>query len=280
MKPAISFSLIICLVLLFFSCTVGPQVRDGTVITTNPDANGNKITLRFTRGSEFSNVKRFLFIKAIITPQIAVWVEDTLGNYLKTIYVTRKFAKQEWGIARHSPDSCFRTSSLPYWLNKYTAAGNAAPTKNKPLPDAVTAATPPGSFDIVSTLASLPLAFFIKVEINKSFDANKVFNEKREESKINGQPAVVYAGRVNGYSFVNPVIRMEMIGRSGEKGTDPRLYPDTVGLTTATRIFDCINILLNPADFQASDSLIRTGATQTWTWDMAYRKKPDTSAKK
>jgi len=176
---------------LLFACTLGPQVRDGGIITTNANVQGNRITVRFTRGSYFANVKRFLFAKFTITPQIAVWTEDTQGHYLQTLYVTRKFAKQDWGIMPHTKDSCFRTSSLPYWLNKYIHAGNAAPTTNKPLPDAVTAATPTGSFDINTTVNSTAPPIIIKVEVNSSFDYNEAFGAKRIASHINGQPALV-----------------------------------------------------------------------------------------
>jgi hypothetical protein len=270
-----------CILLFVFSCTVGPDLKDGTVIKTNEDIQGRKISIRFTRGPEFSTVKRFGFVKAIITPQIAVWIEDTLGRLLQTIYVTHKFAKQDWGMAKHGADTCFRTSSLPHWLNKYVQAGNFAPTKNKPLPDGITAATPPGSFDIQTTVGDLPLLFVVKAEINSSFDYNAHFNSKRDSSKINGQPAVVFSARVNGYTYVNPVAKMSVKGRSGETGADPALYNDTANLTTAQRIFDCVNVLLNPAEFQIADSLIRTGATKTWTWDLGYRKKKtDSTAKK
>jgi hypothetical protein len=243
------------------TCTMGPKVRDGGIITTNANAQGNKITVRFTRGSNFANAKQFLFGKFTITPQIAVWAEDTQGRYLQTLYVTRKFAKQDWGIMLHNKDSCFRTSSLPYWLNKYVHAGNAAPTTNKPLPDAVTAATPTGSFDINTMLNTPALPVVICVEINSSFDYNSAFGPKRKASSINGQPAVVYKARAGENLRLYPVVSMKLAGHSGETGADSLLYKDVSGLTTAQNIFSCINVLMHVSVSPAGDSIDRTGAT-------------------
>ena len=38
----------------------------------------------------------FLGINKKNPPQIAVWLEDTQGNYLSTVYVTHKIATQSW----------------------------------------------------------------------------------------------------------------------------------------------------------------------------------------
>lgn len=38
----------------------------------------------------------FLGINKKNPPQIAIWLEDTQGNYLSTVYVTHKIATQSW----------------------------------------------------------------------------------------------------------------------------------------------------------------------------------------
>ena len=259
--PFYASAAVVCLFCLLVTCALGPQIKDGTILTTNTNLQGNKLTLRFTRGPDFGQVKQIGFFKLLLMPQIAVWVEDTLGNHLQTLYVTHKFAKQEWGPTQHNKDNCFRTSSLPYWLNKYVRAGNMAPTTTHPLPDAITAATPQGCFDLNTTLVTA-FPVIVKVEINSSFDYNKVFNARRRASKINGQPAIVYEGRINGYSPQDPVVAMKMAGHSGETGEDSLLYQDMSGLTTATGIFSCINLLLSPPASAQNDLMIRTGATK------------------
>jgi hypothetical protein len=250
-----------CLACLFAACGKLPQIKDGAILTTNANLQGNKLTLRFTRGPDFGQVKQIGFFKLLLMPQIAVWVEDTLGNHLQTLYVTRKFAKQDWGPVPHNNNSCFRTSSLPFWLNKYDRAGNTAPTTSHPLPDAITSATPQGCFDLNTVLVTA-FPVIVRVEINSSFDYNKVFNSRRKSSKINGQPALVYEGRLNGYSPLYPVVAMKVAGHSGETGEDSLLYKEVSGLTTATGIFSCINILQWPPASDPNDSTIRTGATK------------------
>jgi hypothetical protein len=222
-------------------------VQDGAVLTTNANVRGCKITVRFTRGTYFAHVKQIGFVKLIITPQIAVWAEDTQGRYLQTLYVTHKFAKQDWGVVPHNKDSCFRTSSLPYWLNKYLHAGNKAPTTSSPLPDAVTAATPAGCFDLNTTLAPASLPVIVKAEVNSSFDYNEAFGAKRQASHINGQPALVYIARIGQDPRLNPSVSMHVAGHSGETGADSLLHKDISGITTAMNIFSCINVLVVPS---------------------------------
>lgn len=55
----------------------------------------------------------FLGIKKKNAPQIAIWTEDTLGNYLSTIYVTRKTATQSWQAAGKNR----RKEALPVWCH-------------------------------------------------------------------------------------------------------------------------------------------------------------------
>jgi hypothetical protein len=260
-RPFYALLAVVCLICLLVTCSQGPQIKDGAILTTNANLQGNRLTIRFTRGSDFGHVKQIGFLKLVLTPQIAVWAEDTQGHYLQTLYVTRKFAKQDWGIMPHSKDSCFRTSSLPYWLNKYVHAGNAAPTTNKPLPDAVTAATPTGSFDINTTLNPTAPPVMICAEINTSFDYNGTFGPHRKASQINGQPAVVYKARVGENPRLYPAVSMKLAGHSGETGADSLLYKDVSGLTTAQNIFSCINVLVTIPASPLGDSIDRTGAT-------------------
>lgn len=232
---------------LLVACSLGPQVHDGNTIVTNASLRGNKVTVTFTRGSDFANTTRFLFADVILFPQIAVWAQDTQGRYLQTLYVTHKFAKQQWGMPGRNKDSCFRRIALPYWLNKYAHAGNQAPTENKPMPDAITSATPKGSFDLNSTLNPTASPVVICAEIDRSFDYNQAYGDNRQASKINGQPAVVYMARMAGNVF-GPR-EMTLAGHSGETGTDSLLYPDTKDITTAKNIFSSITVQITaPGD--------------------------------
>ena len=241
-KPGLILSI---LLLVMSSCTIGPTIRDGKTIITNADKSGAAVSLQFNRGANFTTAKKFGMFQFKITPQIAVWAEDTLGNYLQTIYVTHCFATQQWRMIKTAPDTCYRTTSLPYWMNAYMRAGHMAPTKNNPLPDAVTAATPTGSFTIKTKLDSTIHVCVIKAEFNKSFDPNASFGSQGSMTiRINGQPAVDYAARIDVTDKTQRNVPMHLIGRSGESGSDPALYTDTDLLTTAKSIFSGITITI------------------------------------
>ena len=47
-------------------------------------------------------------------PQFAVWIEDTAGNYLATVFVTHTIATQSW-IGSHGNR---RKESLPHWCHR------------------------------------------------------------------------------------------------------------------------------------------------------------------
>lgn len=61
--------------------------------------------------------------------QFAVWVEDSGGNHVKTLYATRFTAEGGW--------SSKRENSIPAWVKSFRPA-----EKNKEQIDAVTSATP------------------------------------------------------------------------------------------------------------------------------------------
>jgi hypothetical protein len=230
MKRFISGSL-----LLFVTCTMGSDIKDGMVFGSFEANNGRKIAVKFERGSNYLQKKRFGVANVNIPPQIAVWMEDTLGKYLGTAYVTKFFGKQEGKYIKSHPDSCFRTMCMPYWLNRFIAAGNAAPTAGKPLPDAVTGATPAGSFTVNITVPDSITAFNLLAEWNRSFDSNKTYT--KEQSSFNGQPSVVFSAHIDFSDTARTTDTLKLIGRGGETGSDGKLYSDTDKLTTALSVF-------------------------------------------
>lgn len=55
------------------------------------------IRVRIEAGKEWlHDFPVFLGISKKNPPQIAIWLEDTAGNYLSTIYVSHKIATQSW----------------------------------------------------------------------------------------------------------------------------------------------------------------------------------------
>jgi len=230
--------LILGSLLLTASCTVGPDVKDGMSFGSLEGKAGKKISLSFERGPEFISVKNMGFMKVKITPQIAVWMEDTNGSYLGTVYVTAGFGDQKWKYVGPKGDSCGRSMCVPYWLNRYKAAGNAAPTPPKPLPDAVTGATPTGAFTINMVVPDSIGVFKLFAEWNSSFDNNDTFSKKK--SSFNGQPSAVACARIDLADSSRTADTLKVIGRGGESGTDGKLYNDADKLTTALKVFGTI----------------------------------------
>lgn len=146
----------------------------------------------------------FLGIGKMNSPQIAIWAEDTSGNYISTVYVTESIARQSWMMARGNR----RIEALPHWCHSRGVVygdGLLSPTREEPLPDAFTGATPRGSFTAVTHIPDEARKFVIKVEVNHSVDFNSAYPASampgdpgysggREGS---GQPALVYAATVD-----------------------------------------------------------------------------------
>jgi hypothetical protein len=222
-------------VVLIISCTMGPDIKDGMTFGSFEGTSGQKITIHFDRGADFLQLKNMGFMKLKITPQIAVWMEDTLGKYMGTVYVTAGFGTQRWKYYVPKGDSCFRPMCMPYWLNRYIAAGNTSPTPSKPLPDAVTGATPTGDFSIKLTVPDSVKAFTLFAEWNRSFDNNATFTKKR--SSFNGQPSAVVCAHIDLDDTTRSADTLKLFGRGGETGSDGKLYNDTDKLTTALSVF-------------------------------------------
>lgn len=171
-------------------------------------------------------------------PQFAIWLEDSAGNFVRTLYVTKKAGKQNWIFAPKSG----RPESLPVWY--YSIASeikdkNAQSTHEESF-DAVTSATPKGGivFDISIDDDS---DYVIKAEFNKSFDYNDFY--KKENSGVNGQPSVVYSARIPAnFSKNSGEIKLDFAGLGSLDGTDGIIHIDTAHLTTAKSIVKLVAI--------------------------------------
>lgn len=190
----------------------------------------------------------FLGIKKKNPPQIAIWLEDTNGNYLSTLYVTHKIATQSWQMSGGNR----RKEALPHWCYsqgiKY-ADGLYLPTKDQPLVDGISGATPQGSFNVKLRTKDMPKQFVVKVEINHSTDFNEYYPKSAQEGEQNysggkegsGQPALVYAVLVD-LTSGKKSFEATLIGHSSPDGTSGAIYEDTSELTTALHIVKQINI--------------------------------------
>ena len=163
--------------------------------------------------------------KTKMNPQCAVWLEDTDGNYLRTLYVTRRVSKRSWIFAPPTG----RLEALPVWSHAANHDGGKSMADNGEL-DAVTSATP--NADIVFTAEIGDKECIIKAEFNTSFDYNNFYTKKN--SRINGQPYAVYEAKIP--RGMDGEIRLLLAGCGSPNGTDGKISGDISKLTTAKHI--------------------------------------------
>ena len=124
------------------------------------------------------------------------------------------------------------------------------PTKNNPIPDAYTGATPSGNFEIRAKFDEQPPeSFRILFEINQSWDWNEYWTNNKypddTEYKTSCQPALVYMTEID---LKNPqeFYEMKVIGHSHYSGKTGELFTDLSTITTALDIAKGIRIRINP----------------------------------
>lgn len=207
------------------------------------------ICVRIEAGKEWlHDFPVFLGISKKNPPQIAVWVEDSQGNYMSTVYVSHKIATQSWQMAGGNR----RKEALPHWCHsrgvRY-ADGLYLPTKDEPLTDGISGATPRGGFDVKLVPAELLRKFVVKIEVNHSTDWNAAYPKSAEEGESNysggkegsGQPAVVYAAVID-LTRGQKEFEAELLGHSSPDGSSGELCSDISELTTALHIVERITV--------------------------------------
>ena len=156
-------------------------------------------------------------------PQIAVWIEDSDGTYVGTLFVTKKASGNKWiGSPKDG-----RPESLPDW---YKSKGqNPAVKISKDDLDATTSATPKKGIVISKDLElEKGKTYVFKCQANQSFDYNEYYTKKN--SGVDGQPAVLYAG--------------EMIPDGTEKEIKLEFSGSREKLTTADKIIERIYVVV------------------------------------
>ena len=190
-------------------------------------------------------------------PQVAVWLEDEDGNYIRTLYVTERASHKSWIF---SPKEG-RPESLPVWYgaskngsasdkesaspatanapsgSKASPATASAPPLSRDL-DAVTGATPKSALTL--TVQIEDRACIIKAEFNNSFDYNDFYTKKT--SGVNGQPSVVYSAKIPADLATGHEITLEFEGTGSLTGEEGSIHKDTKNLTTAKKIVKAVTV--------------------------------------
>jgi hypothetical protein len=188
----------------------------------------------------------FLGLKKKNPPQFAIWLEDTDGNYVSTLFVTYKIATEGW-VGNNDNR---RKEALPHWCHQRGVIyddGLLLPTKDEPLVDGITGATPKENKSLQARLNDFSEPLIVKAEFNHSVDFNSFFPENAEEGTSNysggsegsGQPAVVYS------AIIHPgdtSVELRLIGYSSPDGSDGNIRTDLTKLTTAKSIVKEITV--------------------------------------
>ncbi len=206
------------------------------VIRTNVDGLGREIVLTVTPGEAHNH------------PMMVVWLEDTAGNYLQTLYVNESTGKGYFNYAQQQqgkwqPGELLRPASLPVWAHRRNiknTLGNFMPTAEAPVPDAYTAATPPAGFVLMSHPDKpLQQKVVVLMEINQSWDWNEYWtNDKFPDDadyKSSAQPSVVYAATID-LNEPTQSVNMTAIGHGHPSGSNGELFSDLNTMTTALHI--------------------------------------------
>jgi len=215
----------------------------------NADAPGTKLTLELKTGPYWR------------WPTYAFWVEDSIGNYIQTLYVTHKLAKNDFyikAITKNGIDTFVeepetkelreRPEALPVWAHKYgtkSDRGNFVPHGNNAVPDGYSGATLLTNFLLnTTTRKTLPKKFKVLFEINHSFDWNEYYSKDRfpddlvysGDGKV-GQPSIVYEATVDLRSKEKFYL-MKPTGHGHHSGKDGSVDADLSNITTALQLID------------------------------------------
>jgi hypothetical protein len=235
MKKLIYLSII----MLTIVAQVDAKKRKAEVITKAQygiSEQGTSLVLKMDKGKKHNH------------PLMAIWLADSTGQYIQTLYVAESIGKGYFDRSvnakgKWQPGATLRPATLPFWAYQRgikNDVGNFMPTQNNPVVDAYTGATPPGSFEL-TLVTDKPLSgkYKIMMEINQSWDWNEFwFNDKfpeDKEYKTSSQPAVIYEAVIDTQKPLSTV-QLIAVGRSHHSGQDGKMYTDLNTLTTALQI--------------------------------------------
>jgi hypothetical protein len=218
-----------------------------------------------TKGEEPDVTIDFLKGKHFWNPQLAIWIEDSAGNYIETLLVTTATAKglfysgrsasnfkeaDEAKVEANNPTR--RVDALPYWSHKRnhkSEDGFYSPPPGEPLPDGITGATPKENFYFKTNELGIDglQSFRIMIEVNVAFDENEFYSEYDflEDSLYHGgtgllgQPSLIYGTMVTRQDLETYYV-LSLLGHGHHSGKTGELITDMKTITTAKYIVERI----------------------------------------
>jgi hypothetical protein len=225
------------------------ETFDYQIIELDKKIGSHKINIELKKGEGFQY------------PLFAVWVEDSIGNYIETLYISRVISSstfdygtkigKKWAAAIKR-----RPEAVPYWSHKRgikASDGLYVPLNNSPDLDAVSGATPTSNF-ILKSKSSFESStnYKILLEVNQSYDWNEYYtNHKFPNDLIYsgtgqvGQPSLIYSVEINSDEFKSTShYLMKLIGHGHHSGKNGELYTDLRNITTAKKIAERVILTL------------------------------------
>lgn len=218
-----------------------------------------------TKGDEADITIDFLKGRHFWNPQLAIWIEDSAGNYIETLLVTTSTAKglfysgrstssfkeaDEAKVETNIPTR--RVDALPYWSHKRNhkyGDGFYSPPPGEPLPDVITGATPKANFYFKTNEFGIDdlETFRVMVEVNVAFDENEFFSEYDflEDSLYHGgtglmgQPSLIYGTTVSRQDQERYYL-LSLLGHGHHSGATGELITEMKTVTTAKYVVERI----------------------------------------
>ena len=245
-----AISIVVLAIVSLISCKPGGAGKNSqakkqdstTILISNSNGVGKPIEIEVVKGKSFNH------------PSFAIWVEDTNGKYIQTLFVTKAIGQGIFEYGNNAggtwkPGEVRRPAALPYWAHKrgiISDDGFLTPTPRNKIQDAYSGATPKGNFRLNSRAdAALNGKVIILLEINQPWDWNEYWNNTRypddAEYKTSCQPAIVYSATID-FSDPHSGILMKPIGHSHYSGKTGELTTDLSTITTALHIAESITV--------------------------------------
>lgn len=217
-----------------------------STLYTKMSQTGRGLSIDIKAGEHYSGPgAKVMGVTTTGVPQMAVWIESVNGDYIETLYVTKKASNSSYIGSIFGGEEVRRPEALPHWSHSRGVAsedGLLMPSAAQPLADALTGATPLASYDLRSSTSTDISNVVLKLEVNRSFDYNDVYHPKafpKDEvysgSGNSAQPSLIYAAAID-FESDQPYYFLSLLGRGHHSGRDGEIHKDLSGITTAKKM--------------------------------------------
>lgn len=248
-----SIAKLVCMIGLTAAATAGGSSE--VTVETQIAAAGVHSTVTVLPGEHYLHrLKVMPLVSVKNAPQMVVWVETIDGEFLETLFITKRIARAEWRKAPGDatpPEEIRRAEALPVWAHRHGvvyADGLPVPTSEDPMPDAITSATPKKGFAIRTRLPENRRKLVVFFEVNASTDFNAAFPHDAAVGAENysggewgsGQPSLVYRAVID--PAAQGEVPLVLAGHGSADGSSGEIEVDLSGITTARAIVESVTI--------------------------------------